>query len=130
MDRSAHIIPRGRLVLIDGKVTQGEWSDALLLAGENPKVVCERLGHSFSVKLAHYRHTRTKTGSQVAARNSLITFGWEAGIRTPIGGFRVRSPTVRRPPNRNLNLRAGALVCQTRTENGLWILAFGLGLCN
>ena len=26
--------------------------------------------------------------------------GWEAGIRTPIGGSRVRSLTVRRPPNR------------------------------
>ena len=25
--------------------------------------------------------------------------GWEAGIRTPIGGSRVRSLTVRRPPN-------------------------------
>ena len=28
--------------------------------------------------------------------------GWEAGIRTPIGGFRVRSPTVRRPPNKEI----------------------------
>src|SRR6267142_1628078 len=42
---------------------------------------------------------KTTTGSPVAARNSLIIFGWEAGIRTPIGGFRVRSPTVRRPPS-------------------------------
>ncbi len=25
---------------------------------------------------------------------------WEAGIRTPIGGSRVRSLTVRRPPNK------------------------------
>ena len=41
----------------------------------------------------------------VATRNSLKMFGWEAGIRTPIGGFRVRSPTVRRPPSRrNFNV--------------------------
>ena len=33
------------------------------------------------------------------------SFGWEAGIRTPIGGSRVRSLTVRRPPNRKSNLR-------------------------
>jgi integrase len=103
----------------------------LLLADENPKVVCERLGHSSivmtldtyshvlpsmqqaatekrekcsSVSLAHYRHTKLKTGSRSAARNSLITFGWEAGIRTPIGGSRVRSLTVRRPPSGKLNL--------------------------
>ena len=31
--------------------------------------------------------------------------GWEAGIRTPIGGSRVRSLTVRRPPNVPTNLR-------------------------
>ena len=30
---------------------------------------------------------------------ALNSFGWEAGIRTPIGGSRVRSLTVRRPPN-------------------------------
>src|SRR5688572_33153225 len=27
-------------------------------------------------------------------------FGWEAGIRTPISGVRVRCPTVERPPSR------------------------------
>ncbi len=30
--------------------------------------------------------------------NALEKCNWEAGIRTPIGGSRVRSPTVRRPP--------------------------------
>lgn len=30
--------------------------------------------------------------------------GWEAGIRTPIGGFRVRSLTVRRPPNEGISI--------------------------
>src|SRR5258705_12137458 len=55
--------------------------------------------------------TQNKTGGQVAARNLLIAFGWEAGIRTPIGGFRVRSPPVRRPPSKgNFNLRIEALV--------------------
>ncbi len=39
---------------------------------------------------------RTRDGD---FRNYLIQVGWEAGIRTPIGGFRVRSLTVRRPPN-------------------------------
>ena len=29
-------------------------------------------------------------------------YGWEAGIRTPIGGSRVRSLTVRRPPTSDL----------------------------
>ena len=26
-------------------------------------------------------------------------FGWGRGIRTPVGGVRVRSPTTRRSPN-------------------------------
>src|SRR5262249_46988616 len=52
-----------------------------------------------------------KTGSHSTARNSSRTFGWEAGIRTPIGGSRVRSLTVRRPPNfRDFNLSAAPFV--------------------
>jgi len=36
-----------------------------------------------------------KTGSHSTARNSSRTFGWEAGIRTPIGGSRVRKGLFR-----------------------------------
>ena len=35
----------------------------------------------------------------VNGANRLNLIGWEAGIRTPIGGSRVRSLTVRRPPS-------------------------------
>jgi hypothetical protein len=37
---------------------------------------------------------------------------WEAGIRTPIGGSRVRSLTVRRPPRRLGHIMNRADVCQ------------------
>ena len=39
--------------------------------------------------------------------------GWEAGIRTPIGGFRVRSPTVRRPPSKGISIYVSALRLST-----------------
>ena len=47
--------------------------------------------------------------------------GWEAGIRTPIGGSRVRSLTVRRPPNRLAEgLRRSAPCCLiVRNEKGV-----------
>jgi hypothetical protein len=43
--------------------------------------------------------TQNRKGSLWAACKLLVAFGWEAGIRTPIGGSRVRSLTVRRPPS-------------------------------
>ena len=58
--------------------------------------------------------TQNKTGSDRATRKLLIAFGWEAGIRTPIGGFRVRSPTVRRPPNKETQFTC----CADELSNG------------
>jgi hypothetical protein len=43
----------------------------------------------------------------------LNVFGWEAGIRTPIGGFRVRSPTVRRPPSKGISIYVSTLRLST-----------------
>jgi len=96
----------------------------LLLAGENPKVVAERLGHSsvmmtldvYSHVLPSMQMAATKklegllSGSRKHLANNLINTkgsedivnpptlankynnkSWEAGIRTPIGGSRVRN---------------------------------------
>jgi hypothetical protein len=35
-----------------------------------------------------------------APEGALSLFGWGRGIRTPVGGVRVRSPTTRRSPNK------------------------------
>jgi len=39
---------------------------------------------------------KTKKGPDT---RGLSSFGWGRGIRTPVGGVRVRSPTARRSPN-------------------------------
>src|SRR5215471_10630750 len=71
----------------------------------------------FSPALAHYRHTKQETGSQSTARNLLIAFGWEAGIRTPIGGSRVRSLTVRRPPNARSRIYVSLSIKSTKGQS-------------
>ena len=49
--------------------------------------------------------TETAPGGAVFVLN-----GWRAGIRTPIGGSRVRSPTIGRPASRSRNYRNIVLV--------------------
>ena len=56
---------------------------------------------------------QSKTGSFRAARNRLMPLGWEAGIRTPIGGFRVRSLTVRRPPSKEIECTGSKVFLST-----------------
>ena len=41
-------------------------------------------------------------GPPVSGPELLNLFDWEAGSRTPIGGSRVRSLTIRRPPKKDL----------------------------
>jgi hypothetical protein len=43
---------------------------------------------------------------------SVEIVGWEAGIRTPIGGSRVRSLTVRRPPKPEFQFTCRRFACQ------------------
>ncbi len=59
-----------------------------------------------------------------AARFSWKIIGWEAGIRTPIGGFRVRSPTVRRPPNKEIQFTCSAAALSNAAQ--VLGLVFGL----
>ena len=40
----------------------------------------------------------------------MVENGWEAGIRTPIDGSRVRRPTVRRPPNRERTISESGII--------------------
>ena len=61
----------------------------------------------FALNLSDSLGHNTSTVDPAVDRSSLILDGWEAGIRTPIGGSRVRSPTVRRPPNKSMPILGG-----------------------
>ena len=71
---------------------------------------------------------------EVPAYCLLIKYGWETGIRTPIGRSRDCSPTIRRSPSVVINLRVENVICQTSDNcSNLYLravpLSTAVGLC-
>ena len=60
---------------------------------------------------------------------ALSFFGWGRGIRTPVGGVRVRSPTTRRSPNRSMNATNRSYQDASDLGEGLAQIALGRPSC-
>ena len=75
---------------------------AFVEQGSNPEIVIPRDG--FVAALLTLRAHFVRLPSPPAKKNGPFWgpffFGWGRGIRTPVGGVRVRSPTTRRSPNK------------------------------
>jgi hypothetical protein len=69
---------------------------------------------AFVGKLGAATISQDSHANRMDSSKSLEMYGWEAGIRTPIGRSRVCSPTVRRPPNGSALLEVPVLLpsCQ------------------